>query len=57
MEYQEKVNVGDNTWNQPLKFRIKNMIEINDQLRGVYNTNSNIGFPTTISSFCDYSDA
>ena len=37
----------------------KNCIEINDQLRGVYNTNSNIRFKNAMlrSSLCDYSDA
>ena len=35
------------------------MIETNDQSRGVYNTNSDIRFKTTMlkSSLCDYSDA
>ena len=40
MEYQEIINLLDNTSNQPSKFRTKNWIEINDQSRGVYNTNS-----------------
>ena len=33
--------------------------KINDQSRGVYNTNSEIRFKTTLlkSSLCDYSDA
>ena len=41
------------------KCRKKNWIEINDQSRGVYNTNSNIWFKTTMlnSSLYDYSDA
>ena len=35
------------------------MIEINDQSRGTYNTNSDIRFKTAMlkSSLCDYSDA
>ena len=49
----------DNASNQPSKFRTKHWIEINDQSRGTYNTNSDIRFKTTMlkSSLCDYSDA
>ena len=49
----------ENTSDQLSKFRTKNWIEINDQSRGVYNTNSDIRFKTTMlkSSLCDYSDA
>ena len=49
----------DSTPNQLSKFRTKNCIEINDQLRGVYNVNSDIRFKTTMlrSSLYDYSDA
>ena len=49
----------DNTSNQLYKFRTKNWIEINDQSRGVYNTNSGIKFKNTKIKFslCDYSDA
>ena len=59
MEHQKIINLLDNTSNQLSKFRTKNWIEINDQSRGVYNTNSDIRFKTTIlkSSLCDYSDA
>ena len=51
--------MADNTSNQLSKFRTKNWIEINDQSRGVYNTNSDIRFKNTMlkSSLCDYSDA
>ena len=57
--YQKIINFLDNTSNQLPKFRAKNWIEPNDQSRGVYNTNSNIGFKTKIlkSNLCDYSDA
>ena len=53
------INLLDNTSNQLSKFRTKNWIEINDQSRGVYNTNSDIRFKTTMlkSSLCDCSDA
>ena len=59
MEYQKIINLLDNTPNQLSKFRRKNWIEINDQSRGVYSTNSDIRFKTTMlkSSLCDYSDA
>ena len=48
----------DNTSNQLPKFRTKNWIEINDQSRGVYKTNNDIRFKTTMlkSSLCNYSD-
>ena len=59
MEYQKMINLLDNTSNQLSKFRTKNWIEINDQSRGVYNTNSDIRFKTTMlkSSLYYYSDA
>ena len=54
MEYQKTTNA----LNQPSKFRTKNFLEINDELRGTYNTNAQIKFKTTIliSSLCDYND-
>ena len=59
MEYQKIINLLDNAPNQPTKFRTKNWVEINDDSRGTYNTNSQIKFKTLIfrSSLCDYSDA
>ena len=59
MEYQKIINLLDNTPNQPSKFRTKNWVEINDDARGTYNTNSQIKFKTSMlkSSLCDYSDA
>ena len=56
MEYQKIINLVDNTPNQLSKFRTKNWIKINDQSRGVYDTNSDIIFKTTMlkSSLCDY---
>ena len=49
----------DNTQNQPSKFRTKNWVEINDESRGTYSTNSQTKFKTSMlrSSLCDYSDA
>ena len=59
MEYQKIANLIDDASNQPAKFRTKNWVEINDELRGTYNVNSQINFKTTMlkSSLCDYSDA
>ena len=59
MEYQKIANLIDETTNQPSKFRARNLVEINDESRGVYNINSQIKFKTTMlkSSLCDYSDA
>ena len=59
MEYQKMIKLLDNTPNQLTKFRTKNWIEINDDARGTYSTNSQIKFKTSMlkSSLCDYSDA
>ena len=58
MENQEITNLFENTPNQPAKFRKKNWLEINDDSRGNYNTNSQIKFKTSMlsTSLCDYSD-
>ena len=59
MECQKIINLLDNTPNQANKFSTKNWVEINDDARGTYNTNSQIKFKTSVlkSSLCDYSDA
>ena len=59
MEYQEIINVLDNTSNQPSKFRTQNWVEINDESRQTYSVNSQIRFKITMlkSSLCYYSDA
>ena len=59
LEYQEIINFLENTPTQPTKFRTKNWVEINDKSRGMYNTNSQIRFKTSIfrSSVCGSSDA
>ena len=59
MEYQKIIDLLDNTSNQLSKFRTKKLIEINDQSRGMHNTNRDIRFKTTMlkSSLCDYKDA
>ena len=45
--------------NKPSKFRTKNWVEINDDIRGVYSPNKQIRFKTAMlrSSLCDYSEA
>ena len=59
MEYQEVINLLDNTPNQPSKFRTKSWVEINDDACGTYNSSSEIECKTSMlkSSLCDYSDA
>ena len=49
----------DNIPNQPTKFRTKNWVEINDDSRRTYNTNSQIKFKASMlrSSLCGYSYA
>ena len=45
--------------NKPSKFRTRNWVEINDDIRGAYSPNKQIRFKTAIlrSSLCDNSDA
>ena len=55
MEYQKLINLLDSATNPLSKFRTKNWVEINDDARGMYNTNSQIKFKTKMlkSSLCD----
>ena len=48
MEYQKIINFVENETPEPSKFRIKNWIEINDQLYRTDNTNSQIKFKITM---------
>ena len=49
MEYQKIINLlDDTTYNRPSKFRIRNWVEINDELRETYNDNSYIKFKTSM---------
>ena len=59
MEYQKIINLLGNASNQLSKFRTKNWIKINDQSRGMFDTNSDIRFKNTMLkySLCNYSDA
>ena len=49
----------DSASNRTSKFRIRNWVEINDDIRGAYSPNKQIRFKTAMlrSSLCDYSDA
>ena len=42
MEYQKIINLLENTPNQPTKFRTKNWVEIIDDSRATYNTNTKV---------------
>ena len=59
MAYQKIINLSDNKSNQPFKVRTKKWVEINGELRGTYNINSQIKFKTSMlkSTLYDYSDA
>ena len=46
MKYQKIINLLDNTSNQPSKFKTKNWVEINDELRETYNEVNQIRFKT-----------
>ena len=59
MEYQKIANLLNDESNKPSKFRTKNWVEVNDNVRGVYSRNKQIRFKTSKlrSSLYDYSDA
>ena len=59
MEYQKILNLLNDELSKPSKFRTKNWIEINYDVRGVYSPNKQIRFKTAMlrSSLCDYNDA
>ena len=59
MEYQKIANLLDSASNKPSKFRTRNWVEINDDIRGAYSPNKQIRFKTAMlrSSLCYYSDA
>ena len=39
MEYQNIINLLENASDQPSKFRTKNWVEINDDIKGAYSPN------------------
>ena len=48
MECLKIINLLNNTPNQLTKFRTKNWVEVNDDPRETYNTNSQIKFKTSM---------
>ena len=58
MEYQKISNLLESASDNWSKFRTRNWVEINDELRGNY-ANSDIRFKTTMlrSNLCDYADS
>ena len=59
MEYQKIANLLNNGSNKPSKFRTRNWVETNDDIKGAYSPNKQISFKTAMlrSSLRDYSDA
>ena len=59
MEYQKIANLLNYESNKPSKFRTKNWVQIDDDIRGAYSPNKQIRFKASMlrSSLCDYSDA
>ena len=59
MEYQKTAHLLNNASNKQSKFRTRNWVEINDDIRGAYSPNKQMIFKTAMlrSSLCDYSDA
>ena len=58
MEYQKIAYLLDSPSNKPPKFRTRNWVEIEDDIRGSDSPNKQIRFKLAIlsSSLCDYSD-
>ena len=58
MEYQNIINLLEDTTNHPAKFRTKNWVETNDDPCETYNTNNQIEFKTLMLMpiLCDYND-
>ena len=59
MEYQKIAILLNDGSNKPSKFRTRNWVEINDDVRCIYSPNKQIRFKTSMlrSSLCDYIDA
>ena len=59
MEFQKIANLLNDASNKPSKFRTRNWVEINDDIRGAYSPNRLIRFKAAMlrSGLCDYSDA
>ena len=48
MEYQKISNLLNDELSQPSKFRARNWVEINDEVRGTYSPNKQIKFKTSM---------
>ena len=59
MQYQKIANLLNDESNKQSKFRTRNQVEINDDIRGAYSPNKQIRFKNAMlrSSLCDYSDS
>ena len=59
MKYPKIANLLSDASNKPSKFRTRNWIEINDDIKGAYSPNKQIRFKTEMlrSTLCDYADA
>ena len=59
MEYQKIAKLLNDESNEPSKFRTKNWVELDDDIRGEYSPNKEIRFKTSMlrSSLCGYSHA
>ena len=59
MEYQKISNLLNDESNKPSKFRTRNWVEINDDIKGAHSPNKRIRYKTAMIrySLCDYSDA
>ena len=55
MEYQKIASLLDSASNKSSRFRARNWVEINDDIRGGYSPNKQIRFKKTMlrSSLCD----
>ena len=58
MEYQKMANLLNDASNKPSKFKTRNWVEINDDIRGAYSNKQN-RLKTSMLRFssCDYHDA
>ena len=59
MKYQKVANFLADSSNKPSKFRKRNSVEINDDIRGAYSLSKQIRFKTGVlrSNLCNKSDA
>ena len=48
MEHQKTANLLNDEANKPSKFRTRNWVEINDEVRGAYSQHKQIKFKTSI---------